>query len=290
MVKISIEGYIQVAGGKVWYKKSGENNRIPLVILHGGPGFPHDYLEALEDLEDEREVVFYDQLGCGKSDRPNDNNLWTIDRFVRELEEVLSFLKLDKYHILGQSWGTALAVSFALKNPSSLKSLVLADSYLSTPLWIRDVKRLEKTLPKDIQEIMKKHENEKTTDSAEYEQATKEFVKRFVTRLDNPSEALRKSIAGKNDDIYKYMWGAQESSITGNLKDFDATNKLSEIKIPVLFVCGRYDEATPESTEYYKSLIPNSEIKIFENSAHMPFLSERELFIKTIREFLNKAD
>lgn len=153
------EGYVNVDGGRVWYKVVGQKGKTPLVVVHGGPGYPHDYLEPLGALGDEREVIFYDQLGCGKSDRPDDAptqrdgaedrrddagarsgtaedrrddiRLWTIDRYVRELQELVRFLNFEEYHMLGQSWGAALAASFALTQPLGLKKLILSDPYLS---------------------------------------------------------------------------------------------------------------------------------------------------------------
>src|SRR6266498_302131 len=107
------EGHISVPGGKVWYKIVGKRKAVPLIVIHGGPGYPHFYLKPLEDLSNEREVIFYDQLGCGNSACPDNKNLWTVERFVDELETVITTLALEQYHILGQSWGAALAISYA---------------------------------------------------------------------------------------------------------------------------------------------------------------------------------
>jgi len=116
-MKSTKEGYIKVTGGRIWYKIVGKkSNNPPLVVLHGGPGYPHNYLEPIAALSNQRQVIFYDQLGCGNSDRPNDTKLWTVERFVQELGEVIDTLKLNQYHILGQSWGAALGASFALQN------------------------------------------------------------------------------------------------------------------------------------------------------------------------------
>src|SRR3989344_7726374 len=103
------EGTVPVPGGKVWYEAVGERNTTPLIVLHGGPGYPHDYLEPLEDLADERQIIFYDQLGCGNSERPDDDALWAVSRFVQELRSVIEGLGIEQYHLLGHSWGAALA-------------------------------------------------------------------------------------------------------------------------------------------------------------------------------------
>lgn len=277
------EGFIQVTEGKVWYEIIGERKNIPLIVLHGGPGYPHFYLEPLKDLSNQREVIFYDQLGCGNSDWPSDNSLWTVERFVEELKEIVKHLNLEKYHILGHSWGTALAVSFALTKPKGLKSLILSDSYLSTPLWEKDVDRLTQELPKNMQKDIKDQ------NSKGFKKASNEFYKRFVNRFKKRPLAFKLSKAKKNNLIYNYMWGSEEHLATGTLKDFDLTNKLHEITIPVFLICGRYDEATPESSGYFKSLFPNAELKIFEESAHYPFWIEKEKYIKSVNDFIQSV-
>jgi len=285
-----MEAYINVPGGKIWYKVVGQKKKIPLVVLHGGPGFPHDYLEVLENLGDEREIIFYDQLGCGKSDRPDDPHLWTVERFVEELEEIVRFLGFSEYHVLGQSWGAALAVSFALKQPAGLKSIILADPYLSSPLWMKDAERLKTLLPKDTQEIMARHEREGTVESVEYGEAIKKYNDAFVLRLASVPEAIQRSEDGMSKIIYRTMWGFKEPLLTGTLKEFDLADRLHEVLLPVLLLCGRYDEATPESTRYFQTLFPNARMEIFEKSAHLPFLSETREFLGVVRKFFQEID
>ena len=125
----SDEGYIDVPGGKVWYRAVGDNaEATPLLCLHGGPGFTHYYLEALEALADRRRVIFYDQFGCGRSDRPGDLTLWNVDRFVAELAQVRSALELDRLHLFGSSWGGMLAMQYVLDRRPDLESLILCGS------------------------------------------------------------------------------------------------------------------------------------------------------------------
>lgn len=282
------EGFIKVIGGKVWYQIVGKEKNIPLIVLHGGPGYPHYYLEPLKDLANERQIIFYDQLGCGNSERPDDLSLWNAERFVSELKKVVKTLKLEKYHILGHSWGAALGVSFALTKPLGLKSLILSNPYLSSPKWMEDAARLKKLLSKKTQEILEKHEKNNTTGSEEYKKATKEFYKHFVDK-GLPKllpKAIRKAKKEKSDIVYNTMWGSKECIVTGNLKDFDLSNRLSELTIPVLLLCGRFDEATPESALYFKEKIQNSKIEVFEESAHKPFWNEREKYLKTVSNFL----
>ena len=137
------EGYIEVPGGKVWYRAVGdEANAIPLLCLHGGPGFTHHYLEPLESLADRRRVIFYDQLGCGRSDRPGDLTLWNVDRFVEELARVRSALDLDRLHLFGSSWGGMLAMQYVLDRRPELESLILCGSPASMIRWVSDCEEL----------------------------------------------------------------------------------------------------------------------------------------------------
>jgi len=284
------EGYLPVPGGQVWYKIVGSGDAVPLLTLHGGPGAPHDYLEPLAELANERPVVFYDQLGCGKSDQPDDNSLWRIERFVEELGQVRAALGLERVHLLGQSWGTILATDYALTQPAGLTSLIMADPALSIPRWMADTAALRAALPEEVQEILDRHEAAGTTTSEEYEAATMVFNRRHMCRLDPWPDPLMRSMTRLNQSVYNYMQGPNEFFITGTLKDYDRTERLREILVPTLFLCGRYDEATPAATEWYHSLLPGSELVIFEQSSHMPHLEEPEHYLQVVRNFLRRVE
>ena len=284
------EGYIDVTGGKVWYRIVGSGTATPLLLLHGGPGAPSGYLAPLEKLSDERPIIFYDQLGSGKSDRPADLSLWHTQRFVEELSQVRKALQLKKVHIFGHSWGTMLAVDYMLTQPSGVKSLILASPCLSTPRWIQDANKYRAALPNEIQDILNKHEEAGTTDSEEYTGATMEFYSRYMCRLDPWPAELEKTFAELNFEVYGTMWGPSDFYITGNLKDYDRTEQLNEISVPTLFTAGRYDGATPETTTFYQSFVPGASLEIFENSSHMAMHEETDLYVKVIREFLRNVE
>ena len=284
------EGYIDVTGGKVWYRIVGSGTATPLLLLHGGPGAPSGYLAPLEKLSDERPIIFYDQLGSGKSDRPADLSLWRTQRFVEELSQVRKALQLKKVHIFGHSWGTMLAVDYMLTQPSGVKSLILASPCLSTPRWIQDANKYRAALPNEIQDILNKHEEAGTTDSEEYMGATMEFYSRYMCRLDPWPHALEKAFAELNFEVYGTMWGPSDFHITGNLKDYDRTEQLNEISVPTLFTAGHYDGATPETTTFYQSFVPGASLEIFENSSHMAMHEETDLYVKVIREFLRNVE
>lgn len=285
---VETEGYIEVTGGKVWYKKvEGENaHKTPLLILHGGPGSSHYSMQGLAALAEERSVIFYDQLGCGYSDMPNDHNLWNLDRFVNELVTVRQALSLDNVHILGHSWGTTLAAAYLLTKPERVESVIFSSPCLSAPMWAKDQDNNRKKLPHEVQKILKRNEDNGTTDCEEYKQASQVFAKQFICRLDPKPEILVEAAKRKGIDSYQTMWGPSEFHVTGNLRDFDCTDRLKEITQPSLYTCGRFDEATPETTEYYHSLTPHSTFHIFEQSAHLPYLEEKQEYLQVIQGFL----
>ncbi|KQL43488.1 proline iminopeptidase [Brevibacillus choshinensis] len=288
------EGYIEVTGGKVWYNLVGEGNKekTPLIVLHGGPGNTHDPLQAaLHVLADERHVIFYDQLGSGNSDRPTDDSLWKTERFVEELMNIREALDLDEVHILGHSWGTMLAAAYLIdRKPAGVKSVIFSSPCLSAERWKQDADQFLAQLPEDVQQTIARHEEQGTTDSKEYQDAMKEYYSRHVCRIEPLPAVMVESRPKGNKDIYMKMWGPSEFCPTGNLKTFDYTPKLHEINIPSLFVCGRYDEAAPESTQYYQSLVPDSEFHVFEKSSHVSYLEETEAYVEIVRVFLRKAD
>lgn len=283
------EGFVEVTGGKVWYQIHGkELPGDPVIVLHGGPGSSHYSLQGLKALAKDRPVIFYDQLGCGYSDRPSDHRLWHIDRFVEELAELRKALVLENLHILGHSWGTTLAAAYMLTKPTGIKSVVFSSPCLSAPLWAEDQERNRQKLPQDVQEILRKCEELGATDSEEYRAATMEFNQQFVCRINPWPEFLKKGAHMKNSEVYQTMWGPSEFYVTGNLKNFDCTSRLHEIAVPTLYTCGRFDEATPESTRYFSDLTPASKFHVFEHSAHMPYLEEPEEFLRVIKAFLNE--
>jgi proline iminopeptidase len=281
-----VEGILEVPDGNIWYEIIGDKETVPLIALHGGPGYPHESLEPLEDLAEERKIIFYDQLGCGNSKKTTDKLLWTVDHFVRELQLLIKSLTFKKYHILGHSWGSALAVAFALTQPTGLQSLILTDPYLSTPQWDKDAKRMLSTMPIPMQKVLK----EGNIGNKAYKEARKEYYYRHVYRFKKFPIACVKASNKMNRELYGYMWGSEEFNVSGTLKDLDLVPRLKEIKIPVFLLCGKYDEATPEALALYQFELPNSQMKVFEKSAHFPHWTERKDYIACVRNFLKTAN
>lgn len=285
------EGKIQMRNGyRVWCRRVGAGGGTPLLVLHGGPGAGHDYLEPLEKLAAVRPVVFYDQLGCGKSDQPDDRCLWRMERFVAELAEVRKALGLRKVHLFGQSSGGMLAIDYMLTQPQGVASLILADSCASMPQVQREVNRLKSQLPAETIEILDRYEASGDFHNPEYRAAVAVFYKRHVCRLSSlPDCLLRTTENLKDNPVYETMNGPNELAITGNLKDWDRTGRLSEITIPALVLVGRHDELTPACSETLHRGIAGSQLVVFEDSSHIPHLEEPEKYIRAVSRFLSRC-
>lgn len=286
------EGFIQVTGGKVWYRIVGADKKgIPLLTIHGGPGAPHDYFEPLEALATDRPVIFYDQLGCGNSDMPSDTALWNVTRFVEELQQICTTLQLNEVHVLGGSWGTMLAAEYMLKKkPAGVVSLIFSGPFFSTPKWEADQQMWISKLPGNIRDTIRKYEQNGDFSSPSYQSAMMEFYRLHVCRLDPWPDCLNRAFGKMGAEVYNYMWGPSEFTTTGALRNADITEQLGLIRVPVLFTCGEFDEATPATTLFYQSKITGSEIYVFDDASHLHFLEKPDEYLQTVKTFLDKAE
>ena len=290
----SATGFVPFRGHRTWYGVAGEGEeagRLPLLVVHGGPGSPHDYLEPLAALAEGRRVVFYDQLGCGRSDHPHDPSLWSVELFEAELGALRAALGLDRCHLLGQSWGGGLALAHAAR-ADGVAGLTLADPLVCTADWIAEADRLRAELPGDVQGVLRRHEVAGTTDDPAYRQAMLVYYWRHVCRLEPWPECLQRSFAALEADpeVYLAMWGPSEFHCTGVLGDWDVRSELAAISAPALVVGGRHDECTPAIQEDLHRRLPGSEWVVFEDSSHMPHLEERERFLEVVGGFLRRAE
>ena len=283
------EGFVDVPGGRVWYCSVGDGG-VPLLCLHGGPGFPHDYLEALEELADQRRVLFYDQLGCGRSDRPDDDSLWTVDRFVEELAAVREALGLDRLHLFGSSWGGMLAMQYALDLKPQLVSLTLCSSPASIPRWIEGCAELLAQLPAETQETIRRHEEQDFTGCPEYAAAILSFYKRHVCRLDPWPAGLERAYAGAGLAVYNYMNGPSEFTVVGTLREWSVMDRLHELDVPTLVICGEHDELSTEHAREVHEAIAGSELVIVEDASHLSFAEQPERFYSAMNDFLERAE
>lgn len=280
--RVAIDGY------EVTVYSFGSGPEV-LFCLNGGPGLPCDYVRDSHSVLADRgyRVVIHDQLGTGRSDKPKDKSLWTIGRYVEEVETVRKALGLGRVHLLGQSWGTWLGFEYLLTHPDAAKTFICANGTGEVPLHLRDLERLRGALGPETVAMMARHEAEGTTDHPAYQGAVAILNYRHVCRLDKWPAALNRSIDGINMDIYGTMWGPNEFTCIGNLKDWDRLPDLPRIKQPTLVLCGHHDELTPDSAARIARRLPDATLKVFPNSAHMPFFEEPADYLATVEKFLN---
>jgi L-proline amide hydrolase len=282
------DGTIVGPHGSIYYRIVGDSDALPLLVIHGGPGMSHDYLRDLDALADERPVVYYDQIGCGRSDRPDDASLWMAATFVDEIDTVRGALGLDRVHLLGQSAGGWIALEYALRAPSGLVSLHLANTCASTPLLEREATRLKDTLPDGAGAVIDAHESAGATTDPEYLAAVGLFNRLYFTGVDDVPGHVRAALPGMNHAIFAAMVGTQWN-ITGTLAGWDVTDRLGELGLPVLVTSGRFDEMTPDAVRPMVDAIPGARWQLFEESAHLPMVTEKDAFIRMTREFLASA-
>ena len=290
----SREGHAEFRGYRTWYRVVGDlsSAKLPLVTLHGGPGGTHDYLVPYERLAaGGRAVIFYDQLGAGRSTHLRDKgaDFWTVELFLAELDNLLRHLGIEKgYHLLGQSWGGMLGAEHGVRRPAGLRSLVISDSPASMVLWVQEADRLREALPPEVQQALLRHEAAGTTDSPEYATAVRVFYDRHLCRLDPWPESLNRSFQYMQEDptVYHTMNGPSEFHVVGTLKSWSIIDRLDRIQAPVLLISGRYDEATPATVQPYADRIPDVRWTIFEESSHLPHLEEGEACLKLVADFL----
>jgi proline-specific peptidase len=286
------EGFIDVPGGKVWYRSVGEHsgNRAPLLCLHGGPGFTHYYLEPLEALADRRQVIFYDQLGCGRSERPDDLSLWTVDRFVEEVAQVRAALGLERLHLFGSSWGGMLAMQYVLDRQPELESLTLCGSPASMIRWVSDCDELLAEETEQTRRVIREHEAAGFTACPEYQAAILGFYRKHVCRLDPWPAGFERSFAEAGYQVYNTMNGPSEFTVTGTLKTWDIMDRLGEIRVPTLLVGGRYDECTPGHLADMHQRIPGSQLRTIEDASHLCFAEQPAEFTALANDFLDGTD
>jgi proline-specific peptidase len=286
----SQEGMLEVPGGNVWYREVGEGDRPPLLVAHGGPGFTHNYLKPLIDLAADRRVIFWDQLGCGRSDTPDDPSLWTMERSLDELDAVREQLGLTRHHLFGNSWGGMLVQHYAIDRQPDILGLIVSNSLASMPQLIKDTTRLKGLLPQDVQDTIDYHEERGFYACPEYQGAIAVWFQTYICRMKPWPDGLEESFAGVGAQIYETMVGPSDFNVTGNLRDWDIMDRLKEITVPTLFVAGRYDECTPEHMRAMHEHTPGSEFVLFENSAHMPFYEERPACMQAMSDFMARAE
>lgn len=282
---------IPVAGGKykVWTKRVG-SGPVKVLLLHGGPGFTHDYLEAMESFLPQAgiEMYYYDQLGVGNSDIPDDPKLWTLPRYLTEVEEVRRGLGLDHFVLYGQSWGGMLALEYALNYQQHLRGLVISNMCAGIQSYLKYTASLKKKLltPEllrrfDALEAAKDYEN------PEYMRiAMEELYPKMICRLQPWPEPVTRSFRLSNQKIYNQMQGKSEFEVTGNLRDWERYDRLHEIKVKALTIGAVYDEMDPDDMRKMARLMPNATCAICPNGSHLALWDDQAVYFRHLLGFL----
>lgn len=291
------EGFASFGPYQTWYRITGDldSGYTPLVIIHGGPGCTHDYLDAFSDIASSgRPVIHYDQLGNGHSTHlpEKDPAFWNLQLFLEELDNLLDHLRISNdYALLGQSWGGMLASAHAARQPAGLRALIVANSPADMRTWVEEANRLRQLLPEDVQQTLLEHERVGNYGAAEYLAASRVFYDRHVCRISPWPDEVARTFAQVDADptVYHAMTGPNEFHIIGNTKDLSIVDGLHRIKVPTLLISGRHDEATPTVVKPFLDLVPDIRWALFEASSHMPHIEERMACMGTVVKFLDES-
>jgi proline iminopeptidase len=276
------------SGHRVWTQRVGRGTK-KVLILHGGPGFSHDYMDCFSDFLPKAgyEMYFYDQLGCGRSDRPDDATLWTLPRYLQEVEEVRTALGLDRFIVVGHSWGGILGLEYALLHPERLQGFVLSSMTASFADFAAYTKQLKESLPPAAREKLYRLEAAGLQASDEYGAILQnELYSRYICRLNPWPAGLQRSFAIANGTIYNQMQGPNEFTITGNLKDWDRWADLPRLAVPTLVTGARYDEMNPESIRREAALIPGALLFVSETGSHLAMWDDQQAYFGALLSFL----
>ncbi len=273
---------------KVWTKRIGRG-RLKVLVLHGGPGFSHEYLEALESFLPDAgvEMYYYDQLGCNNSDHPEDASLWTMARYVEEVEEVRKGLQLDRFVLYGHSFGGALAMEYALKYPQHLRGLVVSNMAASSASFLRHTTKWKLELSPNEQVEMAAIEKREAYDSPEYQHIMMEVLyPQMLCRTKPWPSGFTRALDRANLTIYTQMQGRSEFLVTGNLKNWDIWGRLHEIRVRTLMIGARYDEMDPDDMKNMSTLVLNGTYAYCPNGSHLCMWDDQAVYFRHLLGFL----
>jgi proline iminopeptidase len=264
----------------------------PVLALHGGPGGTHEYLECLGDFlpEEGCTLYYYDQLGCGNSDRPEDDSLWTVARYAEEVEEVRAGLGLTDFVLYGHSFGGMLAIEYALAHPKHLKAVVVSNMTASIASYVTHVHRLRGEWPAAVRSVLDRCEREGRTEAPEYQEALMgEVYPRHLCRLAPWPEPLERSFRRMNYRIYGLMQGPSEFTVTGTFKDWDRWSDLHRIRAPALLLVGYYDTMNPADIRRMARLMPNGRAAVCTSGSHCSHWDDQEAYFRHLIRFLREV-
>jgi proline iminopeptidase len=284
----------------VWTKRVGNNPKIKVLLLHGGPGGTHEFFECFDGFfpQESIEYIYYDQLGSYYSDQPNDNSLWTIERFVEEVEQVRKALKLDSsnFYLMGQSWGGILAMEYALKHQKNLKGLIIANMMASAPAYNKYAEEVlgPQLEPKVFSQIKEFEKNKDYSNPKYMELLMNYYYTEHILRMPVAKwpESINRAFKHLNPNVYVYMQGPSEFGITGNatLKNWDVTSRLKTLNIPTLVIGSKYDTMDPKHMEWISKEVQSGRFLYCPNGSHCSQYDDQEHYFPGVIRFLKDVD
>ncbi len=282
----------------IWTKTIGNNPKIKLLLLNGGPGATHEYFECFESFlpQEGIEFIYYDQLGCGLSDNPKDTSYWSLPRYVEEVEQVRKALNLtkDNFYLLGHSWGGILAMQYALKYQDNLKGLIISNMMSSCPQYgkyAQDV--LAPQFDQKILDTIRQIEKKGDFENPKYmELLMPNFYAKHICRipLEQWPEPVTRSFSKMNQSLYVTMQGPSEFGVGGNLVNWDVTKQLPQIKVPTLTIGGTHDTMDPEHMKWMSTQVQQGRFLLCPNGSHMDMYDDQRHYFPGLIKFIKEVD
>ena len=283
---------------KVWTKRFGNNPKTRILLLNGGPGATHEYFECFENFlpQEGIEFIYYDQLGCGLSDNPNDTAYWDLNRYVEEVEQVRTALGLNKdnFYLLGHSWGGILAMQYALKYQDQMKALVISNMMSSCPDYGKYADEvLSKQFDKPVLDSLMAMEARNDFANPNYMGLlTPHFYEKHILRLPSSEwpEPVSRSFAKMNQSLYVTMQGPSEFGIAGRLSNWDVSKELKNINLPTLVIGAKHDTMDPEHMKWMASQFKKGTYLYCENGSHMSMYDDQQTYFKGLVGFVHLVE
>ena len=281
---------------RVWTKRFGNNPKTKILLLNGGPGATHEYFECMESFlpQQDIEFIYYDQLGCGNSDNPRDTSMWSLSRYVEEVEQVRKALKLDNsnFYLLGHSWGGILAAEYAFKYQQNLKGLIISNMMMSCPAYGRyaaDVlaKQMKPAVLTEIRQLEARKDFQNPRYMALLEP---NFYAQHLCRIVPNPEPVTRSLGKINQSLYVTMQGPSEFGISGKLTTWDRSKDLPQLKIPVLSIGGKYDTMDPAHMAWIATQVPRGNSLICEKGSHMSMYDDQPRYMAGLVGFVKSVE
>ena len=284
-----------VGNFRVWTKRFGSNPKIKILLLHGGPAMTHEYMECFETFFQREGFEFYeyDQLGSYYSDQPKNDSLWTINRFVDEVEQVRKAIGADKnnFYVLGNSWGGILAMEYALKYQKNLKGLLVGNMVASAPEYGKYSEILGKQMKPEVLAELRDLESKKDFSNPRYmELLTPNFYHEHLCRLKVWPDAVERSFKHVNNEIYTLMQGPSEFGISGRLANWDIKDQLKNITVPTLMIGAKYDTMDPKAMEAQSKMVKNGHYLYCPNGSHLAMWDDQKVFMTGVISFINNVN